>query len=127
MANKQQLIGKDEKAVLGVELQMWRARNGKTQQEVAQALGVSRWTISRTEKDPGSVDEKTAYRIYAYLAKQLRVEVMAANTIDSYQVDKLVDAGKRQVDLEASRQDTRWEIQPQTRINSPAEHNRTSK
>lgn len=54
-------------------LKTWRLRAGKSQQEVAEAWGISRYTIMNCE-NAKPVSWPMAYRIFANLAKELKEE-----------------------------------------------------
>ena len=92
------LISEEDRKSLGEELIKWRMRNGRTQVDVAKAVGLSRWTISRIERDASMVDIATAYRVYSYLARQQRQELMALQQIDQYALERTVAAGKNKID-----------------------------
>lgn len=54
-------------------LKTWRLRAGKSQQEVAEAWGTSRYTIMKCE-NAKPVSWPQAYKIFANLAKALKEE-----------------------------------------------------
>ena len=54
-------------------LKTWRLRAGKSQQEVAEAWGSSRYTIMKCE-NAKPVSWPQAYKIFANLANELRKE-----------------------------------------------------
>lgn len=54
-------------------LKTWRLRSAKTQQEVADAWGISRYTIMRAEAGKG-ITWMMAYRLFARLSEELRKE-----------------------------------------------------
>lgn len=57
-------------------LKTWRLRQSKTQNEVAKAWGVSRFTVMRAEAGK-NITWEMAYRLFAKLSEELRKE--AAN------------------------------------------------
>lgn len=54
-------------------LKTWRLRTNKSQDEVAQEWGCSRWTILRAERAK-PISWMMAYRLFAKLAEELRKE-----------------------------------------------------
>lgn len=62
-----------DKQALAAELVTWRLRTGRTQQQAAELMGVSRYSILRLEncKDIGIA---MTYKISAALAKAIREE-----------------------------------------------------
>lgn len=54
-------------------LKTWRLRTNKSQDQVAQEWGCSRWTILRAERAK-PISWMMAYRLFAKLAEELRKE-----------------------------------------------------
>lgn len=79
---KTKLMTPDEREALGRELLAWRVRNRATQSQAGAAIGVSRFTIARIEKESEQVDDKTAYRAYAYLVRELKREREVLQRVD---------------------------------------------
>ena len=57
-------------------LKTWRIRTNKSQDQVAQEWGCSRWTILRAERAK-PISWMMAYRLFAKLAEELRKENQA--------------------------------------------------
>lgn len=57
-------------------LKTWRLRTNKSQDQVAQEWGCSRWTILRAERAK-PISWMMAYRLFAKLAEELRKENQA--------------------------------------------------
>lgn len=62
-----------DRETFAMALKTWRLRQGKTQEEVGQAWGVSRYTIMRAEAAK-PITWELAYRLFARLAEELRRE-----------------------------------------------------
>ena len=58
---------------VAVALKTWRLRTGKSQEDVAKAWNMSRWTIIRAETGK-PISWMMAYRIFACLARELEKE-----------------------------------------------------
>lgn len=54
-------------------LKTWRLRSNKTQKEVAQEWGTSRFTIMKAEKGAG-ISWEQAYKLFSHLSQELRKE-----------------------------------------------------
>lgn len=104
------LITEEQRKELGAELTAWRLRTGRTQKSVAQDLGMSRWTIGRIERDAKEVEIGTAYRVYVYLARELKKEAMASTTIEQYAVDRAITLGKQRIDQETTVGENDWQL-----------------
>jgi len=113
MTTYKNLISEEDRKALGEELLKWRLRVGKTQKQVAAENKMSRWTISRAETDAASVNMATAYKLFAYLARELRKEAAAYSQIDGYAVDKLVIRGKAEQDEILEPKYDGWEVDKQ--------------
>ncbi len=71
---KLSIISEETRETLARELKMWRLRQGLTQKEVAKRFRTSKWTILRAEHDTNDISEESAYKIYAALTRELRIE-----------------------------------------------------
>lgn len=56
-----------------LQLQTWRLRTGRTQEEAGKLLGCSRYIIIDIEKAK-PISWRMAYRVFAHFAEQLREE-----------------------------------------------------
>lgn len=57
----------------GLALKTWRLRQRKTQEEVGQMAGVSRYTIMRAETAK-KISWEATYRLFAFLSQELARE-----------------------------------------------------
>lgn len=71
---KLSIISESARETLARELKMWRLRQGLTQTQVAKKFKTSKWSVLRAEHDANDVSEETAYKIYAALTRELRIE-----------------------------------------------------
>lgn len=62
-----------DREAFALALKTWRIRQGKTQEEVGQMFGCSRYSILRIEKAL-PISWRMAYRVFANLAEELRKE-----------------------------------------------------
>lgn len=62
-----------DRTKFAMALKTWRIRNNKTQREIAQQWGVSRFTIMRAEAAKPLTWEM-AYRLFARLSEELKEE-----------------------------------------------------
>lgn len=70
---RQNLTMRTDVEQFALALKTWRLRQGKTQKEVAEMFGLSRFTIIRLEQARPTSWE-TAYRAFAKLSQQLETE-----------------------------------------------------
>lgn len=70
---REDLTMKADVEQFAMALKTWRLRAGKTQEEVGQMFGLSRYTIMRLESAK-AVSWETAYRAFACLSKELEKE-----------------------------------------------------
>lgn len=110
MSSQKDLLTEEQRQDLGNELIMWRLRVGRKQKEVAKELGLSRWTISRIEHDAREVNIATAYKVYAFLVRELRKETQAALKIDEYAVDRDIELGKIRIDNSLKLDPDDWQV-----------------
>lgn len=108
--SQQELLTEEQRQDLGAELIMWRLRVGRKQKDVARELGLSRWTISRIEHDAREVNIATAYKVYAFLVRELRKETQAALKIDEYAVDRDIELGKLRYDAKLANDPNDWQV-----------------
>lgn len=87
MDKETKLLTSEQRAELGGELLRWRLRNNQRQKDVAEKLGYSRYTIARVEKGSDRVDDVTAYKVYAFLVRQLRIEREAMTKSEEYMIN----------------------------------------
>lgn len=113
MNKRDYLLTEEQRKELGSELTAWRLRTGRTQKSVAKDLGLSRWTVGRIERDAKEVEIGTAYRVYVYLARELKKEALAATSIEQYAVDTAIRRGKEAIDKETEVQGDDWQLQKQ--------------
>lgn len=71
---KLSIISTEARETLARELKMWRIRQGFSQSQVAKMFKTSKYTVLRCEHDANDVSEESAYKIYAHLTRQLRME-----------------------------------------------------
>lgn len=114
MDKETKLLTVEQRQELGAELLRWRLRNNQRQEDVAQKLGYSRYTISRVERGSDRVDDVTAYKIYAYLVRQLRIEREAMTKSDEY----IIDARANQ-DIEMFNDDLKKRAEEDWRLQLP--------
>lgn len=105
-----ELIEQQAKQELGVEVLAWRYRNKVSQSELAKRLGMSRWSIAKVEANDETVSDAVAYKVWAFLMRELKKETITANTVDEYSVAQAIKLGKRKVDQENKIDITDWEV-----------------
>lgn len=110
---QRELLTEDQRQDLGAELTMWRLRVGRKQKDVAKELGLSRWTISRIEHDAREVNIATAYKVYAFLVRELRKETQAALKIDEYAVERDIELGKLRYEAKVTPDPNDWQVSKQ--------------
>lgn len=114
MDKETKLLTAEQRQELGSELLRWRLRNNQRQEDVAQKLGYSRYTISRVERGSDRVDDVTAYKIYAFLVRQLRIEREAMTKSDEYMIDARVNQ-----DIEMFNEDLKKRAEEDWRLQLP--------
>ena len=71
---RQGLTMESDRNDFAMALKTWRLRQGKSQKEVGEMMGLSRWTIIKLEQAK-DVTWETAYRAFAKLSYYLQEEV----------------------------------------------------